>query len=122
MWYMSTKLSSVENIQILAFELYERYEAGSPVTLEGNNARAKFLVRSLDPLAYETYGRFRNKSPKLVGRCAVESLIWTPQSNDLVVPYAVVPIDQGIRLGMHLPAPVLNELFSIVGLPVDLKG
>lgn len=111
-------MSVQKSLNVLASSLEEQYELGHPVTVEGNNSPAKFLIHSLRPLSYETYGRIKNRSPRLVGTCAVESLIWTSHTNDIVVPYAVVPTGQE-RLGIRLPVRVLNAVSEIVGLPAN---
>lgn len=110
------RISIEQEIATLSGRLNDRYEAGDPVAINGNNARADLIIHSLDPLMYQSCERFWQRAPKLIGSFAIESLIWRSRSSSAVVPYAVLPTEWH-RVGVRLQLDVLNGITREVDLP-----
>ncbi len=91
---------------------------GGSLHMQGNGTRPRFLVHSLYPLAYEVYGRRRNKGPQLYGEFALRGFMTTesPMNPDVVQAYGV--LDGGrMMYGCHTDADEVNHILGLLEIP-----
>ncbi len=70
MGYETTQLAA----SMLNLELQSRHEAGNSPQLKVDG-RPQLRIISFVPLAYETYGTFRNRAPQVAGLLSLRAIL-----------------------------------------------
>jgi len=72
--------SLLNEAAIIDRAIKERYEQGDPLTItaRGDGVKPELLIHSFNPLAYEEFGAFRNRAPRIVGTLALRGLLVAP--------------------------------------------
>ncbi len=120
---MGSYRDTQEVLGVLNQRLQSRYEAGEPLRLDVHG-KPKFHILSFNPLAYETYGTFRNRAPYVAGSLALRAFMSQPHPDGTAIIIAGVEAgSQGYGFYMDGYDPstkqTMEGVATLLGTPIN---
>jgi len=94
--------------------LEERYLQERPVCLDAGGVRPRLLIHSLEPLSYESLGRF--SKTRLYGNVALRGMLYRENTENTDVYYTFGAVEAGRRIyGITVGLSLLKDVGAELG-------